>query len=258
MLRQEQASASHRELRPRKVKDLALLLGFNRHVSTDIARTEELSKKWDVFTVSRSEEPGREDHLHAFFNDLGKGKKSMILKTLREKVLQHTNVDVFLDYWWPANGYFADAYGLQWLDKWVTALLEAGAREVVLPYNKEVQEMEEKPNALAGEHIPKEQSALWQATHKTAGISWVFHRKKMLGLHKSTPFLRFAQGDLSYIHVHYTCYDTHTYTHTYTHTHTQNQKAKYMSFSDFRKWKIVFPFPMPEMEKRISENRKWK
>jgi hypothetical protein len=193
MTRQTSEEASERVLRPRKGKNLVIILGFNRHVETDVARTKELSKKWDVFTVSRTAEMGRDDHLHARFNDMG-NRESQILKMIREKALRQTIDSVFLDYWWPANGYFADSYGLGWLTGWVQALLEAGAREVVLPYNLEVEEMEKNPKALAGEHIRKEESALWKATQKTSSIPCAFNKKKMRGLHESTPFVRFKQG----------------------------------------------------------------
>jgi hypothetical protein len=176
-----------------KVKNAAIILAFNRHTETDIARTEEMEKTYSVFTVSRSEERGCEDHLQARFSDLGKGKKSEILALVREKVLHHKKVSVFLDYWWPANGYFADAYGRGWLSSWVRAILEAGAFEVFLPYNLEVQEMEKKLNALIGNPITKNQSPLWCATEATF-IPSAFNRKKMLGLNEVTPFLQFRKG----------------------------------------------------------------
>jgi hypothetical protein len=177
----------------KKVKKAAILLAFNRHVATDVARTKEMEKKYSVYTVSRVEEPGREDHLHAHFSDIGK-PKSMILDLVRAKVLQHTKVSLFLDYWWPAIGYFADAYGVWWLSLWVRLILEAGAFEVFLPHCAEVQKMEEDLNALVGIRIQKGQSPLWCATESTPGISSEFNAKKMLGLTKKTPFLRFRKG----------------------------------------------------------------
>ena len=176
-------------------KGAMVILGFNRHVQTDIDRAAEVSKEWDVFTISRSPEIGRADHLFAYFSDIGKGAKSMILRVVREKAQLHNVVDVHLDYWWPANGYFADSYGLGWF-LWVELLLAAGAREVILPYNDEVRAMEQKSRALVGEHISKQESTLWCATEKTASIPSAHNQKKMRGLHEGTPFIRFTQGAL--------------------------------------------------------------
>lgn len=181
----------------KKVKDAVILLGFNRHVETDIARTKEMEKTYEVFTVSRSEEIGCENHLHAYFSDLGKGPKSSILDFVRKKVLHHHRVSLFLDYWWPANGYFADAYGVGWLSGWVQAILEAGAFEFFLPYCAEVQKMEVQLNALVGHRVTKDLNPLWCATESTSSIPSAFNKRKMLGL-LETPFLRFRKGHYMY------------------------------------------------------------
>jgi hypothetical protein len=178
----------------KKLQNAAILLAFNRHVATDIERTKEMENFFAVYTVSRVEERGCKDHLHAHFLDLGKGDKSRILAFIREKVLHHKNVSVFLDYWWSAIGYFADAYGVSWLSRWVQAMLEAGAFEVFLPYCKEVQKMEKGLKVLVGTPIAKYKNPLWCATERAPGITSEFNAKKMLGLHGQTPFLRFRKG----------------------------------------------------------------
>ena len=183
-----------------KRKGAALVLGFNRHTNTDVYRIETLSRMWEIFTISRTEELGREDHLTAHFNDIG-GRNSAILAVVRKARLLHPIVDAFLDYWWVANGYFADAYRLKWLSHWVKLILEAGARYVILPYNMEVEGMEMEPNALVGEHIAKEESALWLATHNTKLIPKKFHKQKMRGLNGKTPFIRFGRAGHEHIYM---------------------------------------------------------
>ena len=199
--------------RSAEVKNAVIILGFNRHTPTDIYRTEEFAKTVKVYTVSRAEEKGFKDHLHANFCDLKKGRRSEILAFVREKALLHTIVSTFLDYWWPANGYFQDAYGVLWLSGWVKAILEAGAFEVILPYCDEVENMEKEKNARMGERIEKHKSALWCATEKTEGIPSSFNQKKMTGLHLRTPFIRFRNGQiigsfLSLLVSAYTCFDS--------------------------------------------------
>ena len=180
-----------------------ILFGFNRHKETDVARIKELSKNWDVFTVSRTEynEESRatnhEDekrHLFAKFSDIGKGKKSAILALVRSQKKIHNKVDISLDYVWCANKYFESTYGKGWLQDWVRALLEAGADEVILPYSAEMEEFEKEAGALIGLHVRKQASALWCATVKTPMITAAYHSAKMIGLHSKTPFILFKNG----------------------------------------------------------------
>ena len=124
------------------LRQSVVLLGFNRHLDTDIARIEQLSQKWDVFTVSRSiynqerRAVNFEDeahHLGAKFCDIGRGRKSQIVSLVRAKAEAHRRVHIYLDYWWCANNYYREAYGQLWLQTWVRELLVAGAQLVVLP-----------------------------------------------------------------------------------------------------------------------------
>jgi hypothetical protein len=182
-------------------KGAVVILGFNRHTPTDVLRIREMAKHWDVFTVSRVRERGHPGHLECSFVDIEKGPKSQILNLVTEKSLRFNVLKVHLDYWWPANGYFADSYGKKWLTKWVQQLLDAGACQVLIPYNKEVEEMEQDPHALIGEHLRREQSELWCASKKAQGIKQKFHNFKMTGLHAETPFLRFQKkGAIVYIY----------------------------------------------------------
>jgi hypothetical protein len=193
---------------PLLILPLLMVFGFNRHKETDLKRVKKFSKSFVVHTVSRScyddekkpKNKGDEAYHHyAYFKDISKGERSTILELVREKVLIHKDVYIHLDYFWAAKNYYKNGYGTLWLEEWVQALLEAGAKEVILPYNDEMEEFEKKKDALVGEHIKKEESFLWRETEawcveEGEGLQKGFHQSKMSTLNGATPFVRFTKG----------------------------------------------------------------
>ena len=142
---------------PLLILPLLMVFGFNRHKETDLERIKKFSKSFVVHTVSRSyyddektpKNKGDEAYHHyASFKDISRGERSTILELVREKVLLHKHVYIHLDYFWAANNYYKNGYGVLWLEEWVQALLEAGALEVILPYNDEMAAFEQKKMPL--------------------------------------------------------------------------------------------------------------
>ena len=112
-------------------------------------RYDEFRKYFDdVYAVSEMRQDGEKNKHQLEINFHARRGVKQICDHIK---VHGKDSDVYLDYFWLANNYYRNMYGLKWIKEKAPMLLKAGAARVILPVNSEMKEMLSK-NADTSEY----------------------------------------------------------------------------------------------------------
>jgi hypothetical protein len=112
-----------------------ICLAMHYGLNTDVERMHEIARIYDasIIAVSVSNEPAPANKVHvsADFKTV-RGLKTLIHTIHR---LTDERIIIILDYIWLQSNYYLEKYGVNWLTEKCTLLLEAGATQIILPFD---------------------------------------------------------------------------------------------------------------------------
>ena len=112
-----------------------ICLGMHYGLNTDAQRMDELSSTYDanIIAVSWTNEPPPVGKVHISTDFKTVRGLTGIINVIQR--LADDTVIIILDYIWLQNGYYLENYGVDWLTVKCRLLVEAGATQIILPFD---------------------------------------------------------------------------------------------------------------------------